>query len=89
MQLITTRNFRVSDASKPRGEDGFFPKTFLLPGAYQLEEIPNPNPKPEDLDPKFWDATWLVVRGTLKGFSRGAFEHNYIHHHDPSVAINL
>lgn len=89
MQLITTKNLCVFDAAHPKMPNGFFPDFILRPGAYDLEEIPNPSPQPDHIKIAHWCPTWLVVRGTKRGIARNAIEHNYVHHHDPSVTVIL
>ncbi len=87
MRLVTTRFMQLADASKPLTEEGCYPTAEIGPGSYELDEIQNPFPKPPALDARYWCSTWLVIRGTKKGMSRAAFEHNYNHRRDPSVAL--
>jgi hypothetical protein len=77
MRLVTTTGLALLDASQPKDRSGFHQKKHVGAGSYDMDEIPNPSPKPEHLDPQYWSATWLVIRGTRVGLSRYAFEHDY------------
>ncbi len=80
MRLITSVSIRALNYNDPKEE------VIIQPGEYILSLVPNPLPKPEHLEPKFWNSHWYVTNKGI-GFSSGAWEHNYIHHSTTGVKL--